>query len=450
MSIQLRLNLAIAILSAIGLFFMIAFILLDAKPRMDVENASTMLLTETLIRSSLSPLKESNDPKGGLVRLVRELRNLRHASVSLASENQDDSVRRENELERTWLSEWKGLPVAPLRIPVEVRGRLLDTIVITPRPDDEFSELLEAIFRIFQWGTIVSTVTLALTWFIVNRSLQPIHALRAAMHRMTSGEFDLRVPEVGPPEVKSICRNLNSLAAALQTAQLENQNLTANMIMIQDNERREIARELHDELGPYLFTMRTDASLLRRELDKPEIDRSRTQLLNAQMLSHIDLLQQTNRRVLERLTPAGLAELGLSGALRAMVDMWQRSNAAVDIHITIEGDIDGLDETRKLTIYRVVQEGLTNAFRHSAASHIAASVTLLAPLDAVAKIRRNAIRIEIRDDGRGRSITSADGFGIKAMRERVNAMSGSLEIQSPSNGGTALRVFMPATDGPTP
>lgn len=444
MSIQLRLNLAIALLSALGLVCMIVFILIDAKPRMDVENASTMLLTQTLIRSSLAPLKETSDPKQALARLVGELKNLRHASVSLASQKPEASNDDNNEIEKTWLSEWKGLPVTPLKIPVEVRGQLLDTIIVTPRPGDEFSELLEAIFRIFEWGTIISTIMLLLTWFIVNRSLRPVHALRDAMDRMSSGEFNLRVPEVGPPEIRSICGSLNLLASALQKARRDNQQLTSNMIMIQDQERRDIARELHDELGPYLFTMRTDASLLSREFEKHEIDLARAQRLNSQILGHVDLLQQTNRRVLERLTPPGLSELGLSGALRAMVDMWRRNRGAVDLEIAIEGDIDSLDDTTKLTIYRVVQEGLTNAFRHSGASRIGVTVALRPGVPALgSKERRDIVDILVEDNGNGRSDTAAPGFGLKAMRERVGALSGSLTINATPENGTKLQIVLP-------
>ncbi|MBN9248248.1 ATP-binding protein [Hyphomicrobium sp.] len=436
MSIQLRLNLAIALLSALGLFCMIAFILIDAKPRMDDENASTMLLTETLIRSSLLPLKDSQDPKAALLRLVGELKNLRHASVSLISQEGAERPADQDDIEQSWLLGYNGHSFVPVRIPVEGRGEIIDTILITPKPSDEFSELLEAIFRIFEWGVIISTVTLALTWLIIDRSLRPIHGLRDAMRRMADGEFNLRVPEAGPPEIKSICGSLNGLAAALQKARQDNQRLTGNMILIQDQERRDIARELHDELGPYLFSIRTDGMLLGRELEQAEPDFRRTQRLNSQILGHVDLLQQTNRRVLERLTPPGLSELGLSGALRAMAEMWQRNKNSVTLELAIDGPIDALDETTKLTVYRIVQEGLTNAFRHSGASIITVDVSLQ---------RDDAVEVSVRDNGRGRADSSAEGFGLKGMRERVNALSGLFSLTSTADGGTFLHIRLPAT-----
>lgn len=443
MSIQLRLNVAIALLSALGLFCMIALIMVDAKPRMTVENASTMLLTETLIRSSLAPLRESSDPKRGLEQLIDELKNLRHASVSLVSQQRQEDKNFDDKIETTWLSVWKGLPASPVKIPVIVRGQILDTIVITPRPGDEFSELLEAVFRIFEWSSIVSVIMLVLTWLIINRSLRPIHALGDAMHRMSNGEFKLRVPEAGPPEIRSICGSLNVLASALQKAQQDNQRLTSNMIMIQDEERRDIARELHDELGPYLFTMRTDASLMAREFEKRDADLARAQRLNAQILGHLDLLQQTNRRVLERLTPPGLSELGLTGALRAMADMWTRNKSNVELDVAIGSDIDGLDDTTKLTVYRVVQEGLTNAFRHSGASRIAVHV---ARRGNTRGGMRDIVDIIVRDNGSGRSDATSAGFGLKAMRERVGALSGSLTINASPQSGTELHIILPTNE----
>jgi two-component system sensor histidine kinase UhpB len=438
MSIQLRLNLAIALLSALGLFCMIAFILVDAKPRMEVENASTMLLTETLIRSSLLPLKDSPDPKAALMRLVNELKNLRHASVNLASRMPQGHAGKEgNDTETSWFSGERDMPLVPLRIPVEVRGEIVDTIVITPRPGDELAELWEAIARIFQWGVIVSAVTLVLTWYIINRSLRPIHALREAMGRMEAGDFDLRVRERGPPEIKSICGKLNGLAAALQKARQENQNLTTHMIMIQDQERRDIARELHDELGPYLFSMRTDGTLLGRELEKAIPDIPKSRLLNGQMIDQLDLLQQTNRRVLERLTPPGLSELGLTGALQAMIQMWRRNKSAVDLDLSLEGPLDNLDDTTKLTIYRIVQEGLTNAFRHSYANCITASVNLRSNTNPIVEVR-------VQDNGTGRAENAKEGFGLRAMRERVTALSGSFSISSDTKNGTKLHVKLPA------
>ena len=88
------------------------------------------------------------------------------------------------------------------------------------------------------------------------------------------------------------------------------------------------------------------------------------------MLEQINALQQFNRRVLERLRPVGLAELGLGEALGALVRLWSESHPGVVIETTISQSLGGTGETAELTIYRVVQEALTNVFRHARATHV--------------------------------------------------------------------------------
>jgi two-component system sensor histidine kinase UhpB len=124
-----------------------------------------------------------------------------------------------------------------------------------------------------------------------------------------------------------------------------------------------------------------------------------------------------------------------------MIEMWRRNKSSVTLELAIDGPIDTLDETTKLTVYRIVQEGLTNAFRHSGAAIIAVDVSLQ---------RDDAVKVSVRDNGRGRADSSAEGFGLKGMRERVNALSGSFALSSTADGGTFLQIRLPAaTTGPT-
>ena len=440
MSLKLRLNLAIAILSSLALLGMIAFIMVDAGPRMKAENDSIMRLTETLVRSSANSLRDSNDPRAALERLVASLRDLRHVTVSLASDVKDAAAPvPESEVNSWWAAE--EAEEKPVAIPVDLGSGDSSAIVITPRPDDELNELWDAVFRIFEWGVFTAIVSFAFTSFIIHRALQPVQELRSAMRLMEDGNYETRVEESGTPEIRSICSGLNRLSSALSRARQENQSLTSGMILIQDSERREIARELHDELGPYLFSIRTDGAMLSREIDKGVPDNGKAKTFIAAILRQSDLLQQTNRRVLERLTPAGLSELGLKGALEAMVQLWRRDRTGTDLDLSILGPVDNLDDTTKLTIYRIVQEGLTNAFRHSEATRIA--VEVFAPYkSAGSEGDANNILVSVLDNGKGRGETH-EGFGLKAMRERITALSGQIAISTSLDGGTALRASLP-------
>ena len=153
---------------------MIAFILVDAKPRMDVENASTMLLTETLIRSLSVAAQKFGRPKGGAATCRRRTQKS-SACLGVIGFTKCKPRRPPIRAPSNTLGfpDTKEVPLAPLRIPVEVRGDIIDTIVIMPKPSDEFSELLEAIFQIFQWGVIISTVTLPLDLVHYQSVFQP-------------------------------------------------------------------------------------------------------------------------------------------------------------------------------------------------------------------------------------------------------------------------------------
>src|SRR4029077_6478642 len=150
----------------------------------------------------------------------------------------------------------------------------------------------------------------------------PIQTLSEAMTKIEAGGYDTRVKPDGPPELTAICHKLNPLGATLGGAIDDKRRLAERVVSLQDVERKEIARELHDEFGPYLFALRAHASSLTRIADaaQPNLDAVRTR--GAAILEQVDSLQRSNRRVLEKLRPVGLTELGLRDALGALLRLW--------------------------------------------------------------------------------------------------------------------------------
>lgn len=456
MSIQLRLNILIGLLSVLGLAGMIAAMMLDAQPRTKAESQSVMQLTDAIVRGSLEPLSQAADPKRTLLDLVDRLQTLRHVNVSLASRTPEtpDPARRSGSSFRSPVHDNSVPPSSA--IPVLVNGQVFDTIIIAAQPADEIAELWDAARRIFEYGVVVCLALFVLTGVVINRALQPIEMLGGALNQLEAGDYAVAIPVTGPPEIRGICSGVNRLATHLNGSRQENRRLTSHMIHVQDSERREIARELHDELGPCLFSMRTAGSVLERELKKPAPDLSKALRLGREMGAQLDSLQQTNRRVLQRLTPAGLQELGLKGALIAIAAMWQREQPDVELHLDVGDAIDNLEPTTELTIYRIVQEGLTNAYRHSDATHIDVSVAMMpkaakthASPSAVSVSGTNVVNISVRDNGRGRKDNCVDGFGLTAMRERVGGLGGSIAIDAAQGGGTVIDAVLPATTKPS-
>jgi two-component system sensor histidine kinase UhpB len=203
--------------------------------------------------------------------------------------------------------------------------------------------------------------------------------------------------------------------------------LAETAVSLQDAERKEIARELHDEFGPYLFALRAHASSLMRTAASLEPNTDALRKHGDAILEQINALQQFNRRVLERLRPVGLAELGLNEAIGALLGLWSESHPDVAIDTMISDKLGETGETAQLTIYRIIQEALTNVFRHAGATHVEISVTP-APARQVA--------VSIRDNGAGLPIDHKQGLGMIGMRERVLALGGTMTVASTHQGVT--------------
>jgi two-component system sensor histidine kinase UhpB len=223
----------------------------------------------------------------------------------------------------------------------------------------------------------------------------------------------------------------------------EKRRLAETAVSLQDAERKEIARELHDEFGPYLFALRAHAISLMRTADTHEPNTDALRRHGDAVLEQINALQQFNRRVLERLRPVGLAELGLSEAIGALLRLWRESHPGVIIETTISRSLSATGETAALTIYRIIQEALTNVFRHARATHVEITVTPVPSRQAGnASVDTNAVAVSVRDNGAGLSADHKQGFGLIGMRERVLALGGTMTVAS-TNRGVTVEALVP-------
>jgi two-component system, NarL family, sensor histidine kinase UhpB len=216
--------------------------------------------------------------------------------------------------------------------------------------------------------------------------------------------------------------------------------LAERVVSLQDVERKEIARELHDEFGPYLFALRVHAGALTkiRDAGAPSMEAARRH--GSAILEQLNALQQSNRRVLEKLRPVGLTELGLREALGALLRLWGESHPEVVIETAISPSLGDTGEMADLTIYRTIQEALTNVFRHAGATCINVSVEPTELPSGLARSGRGGALVRVRDNGSGLKPDHKLGFGLTGMRERILALGGSLAIASEDSGVTVEAV----------
>ncbi|CCD96188.1 putative two-component sensor histidine kinase [Bradyrhizobium sp. ORS 375] len=440
-SLRRRINVLLALVLTLGLGINIGRLALEAAPRVLAEDQSVIRLTRAFIETIMDEVNDAPDPDARLNRIVSDLGQLRHVSVGRqGTPVQTPSSSGVGRAAPAWFIALVHPDKTSVSMPVIVAGRA-QTLVITSHPDDEIAEIWDGILTQLVVGSLVGLALFGITTLVVGRALAPLGDLSEAMSRIETGAYDTRVKPGGAPELAALCAKLNHLAGALGEAVEEKRRLAERTVSLQDLERKEIARELHDEFGPHLFALRAHASALMRLPDAATLDIAAMRRHGQAILDQVNAVQQFNRRILERLRPVGLAELGLRDALGALVRLWRESRPEVAIETTITDTVARSNETAELTIYRVVQESLTNVFRHAEAT--AVDVTIEPLQQTAGGQRRSYTRVCVRDDGRGLKAEHKLGFGLTGMRERLLALGGTLTVASTAAGVT-IEALVPA------
>jgi len=207
-------------------------------------------------------------------------------------------------------------------------------------------------------------------------------------------------------------------------------DLLQRLYTAKEDERLALARELHDEMGQTSTAIRTEVAVLQRiGRLHPEADESVKRI--AESAQH---LSQMTRQMLHRLRPPALDSMGLEQALMSLCDNWQQ-NAQTLCEFKVPTLPEGLNDYACVTVYRIVQEALTNVTRHAHAKHVRVQLTL----------DSQGLNLKIEDDGRGMADTQAvhPGFGLLGMQERVASVAGRISISSKLGQGVRLAIQIP-------
>jgi two-component system sensor histidine kinase UhpB len=439
LSLRARLNTILALVLMLGLAINIARLLLEAGPRVQAEDQSVVRLARGFIETLVAGLNETPDPDARLNRIIEDFNRLRH--VSITRENQAVEAKPASDGPPAWFVALVHPERTAVSVPVTINGKP-GSLVITSHPNDEMNEIWDGIATQVQVGSAIAVALLLIIMTVVSRALAPIQALTDAMTRIELGDYDTRVKPDGPPELAAIGNKLNHLAAALADAVEDKRRLAERVVSLQDVERKEIARELHDEFGPYLFALRAHISSLVRIAESPEPDVASLRKHGSAIWEQVNALQQFNRRVLEKLRPVGLAELGLREALSALLRMWREAHPEVVIETAISPSLGEPGETADLTIYRIIQEALTNVFRHADATRIDVTIEPARQPSGITRSRRESVLVRVCDNGSGLLRDHKLGHGLVGMRERVMALGGTVTVAS-TDGGVTVEAIVP-------
>lgn len=214
----------------------------------------------------------------------------------------------------------------------------------------------------------------------------------------------------------------------------ENRQLTHLIQRHIEDERRSLARELHDELGQYVTAIKTFAVGITNKTQEKMPDVAS----NAQtIVSAANHIYDGMHNIIRQLRPGSLDNLGLSATLRDMIANYQQQHPDLKMKLTTKGDINGFGETININIYRVIQEAVNNALKHSNASLI--DIKLEAN-------KSGGLQLVIKDNGGGMDFCKVDHskhFGLLGMRERAQALQGTFNVDSEVEKGTTIRINIP-------
>lgn len=259
------------------------------------------------------------------------------------------------------------------------------------------------------------------------RILQVVAKLSARLSPMREPELHMYVADI-----TDVTLMQTELASALE----ENRRLSQRSMQVQEEERRNLARELHDELGQSLNAIKVDAVTIRdRSENAAEVQRSAKAIIEVS-----GQVYDVVRSLLQRLRPVALDELGLRSAVEYGIEQWRRRHTSVRCNFSTQGDLDGLSEEVNITLYRLAQECLTNVAKHAQATSVAISLVRAAG----GEHNGGEVRFSFEDNGRGFDPGQRrQGLGLVGLRERVEALTGTFDLQSAPGQGTRVRASIP-------
>ena len=249
---------------------------------------------------------------------------------------------------------------------------------------------------------------------------------------MSDGGYGARLDTKGPPEFAALARGFNHMAARLETYSDSNQRLQRQILSIQEEERAGIARDLHDEVGPYLFAIQVDANAVAKSAD-PDVRALGGAIRQAAL--HI---QQHVKEILRQLRPVGSLDFGLEAAIADLVAFWSRRHPAIRFERAIASDPQ-LDRAGEDAAYRIVQESLSNAMRHGRAAgdpHHGRG-------GGGSRCRFASRMTAAACNGPVPAGMSLGRMGLTGMEERLRALGGRLMIEETQELGVRVRAFIP-------
>jgi two-component system, NarL family, sensor histidine kinase UhpB len=458
--VRTQLLVAVGVINLLAAIIAGAVSILNTRTATRVEIEASLEVAQRFVAATMKDLAAQGRLGELNQQLPLQLKHLRHVRImfmdpigqlTVVSPQPSEVAGAEQSQAPTWFARL----VRPQLVGRAVRIVAIDhstPVVIVGEPADEIAEAWHDFSSLAIVWLVLNALTLGVLYVVLGRVLDPLAHLSKGMLSLEDGHYATRLDLPKVKELAVITERFNTLAGALDTARDENSRLYRQLITVQEEERRQIANELHDEAGPCLFGITANASSIQNFADQLPDERQAELITRrvGEILSITERLKLLNRALLKKLRPGPLGRVKLTELLDELVAGFQRRHPDTHISIAFGKLADSYGEAIDLTLYRCIQEGITNAIRHGKAGSLA--IDLLeesVTRKGGGKRSRGRINLSLSDDGKGIAPATPKGFGLTTMTERVRSLGGTCVIESAPAKGTIIHVEIPIERGST-
>jgi signal transduction histidine kinase len=324
-------------------------------------------------------------------------------------------------------------PGEPVSRPLLIGGEARGLAIATFDPATQIGQSWREASRLLSITALALAGLCLAVYAALARALRPTHIIHAGLRQLAANDLSARLPSFDLAELSAISDVFNTLAQKLQAALAERNALTRKLIEVQDDERRHLARELHDEFGQSLTAIAAQAAAAAHTAERecpPLLEECRgISRTTAGMM-------ETLRGALVRLRPPDIEELGLALSLESLVASWNGfEKGRTRFDIAIVGDVDDLPPGVCASLYRIAQEAITNAAKHAQARCVRLRLEA-GPADTV-------LSVENDGEATGGDLAPRPGMGLLGMQERVISLGGTLRFERRAAGGARLVATIP-------
>jgi two-component system sensor histidine kinase UhpB len=426
----------------------IAVIVLNARTATQVEMAASLEIAESFVREQVTRIERDVGRLRSVVDLDVELAGIRHVRISVLGRDggvvtsKAAETAADGEQAPAWFTALIAGATPRREIAVTIAGERAGTVVVHGEPSDEIAEVWSDLTNLGALFVILNVLALSAFAVALRRLLAPLGDLASGLSELERRGPERRLTIPAAPELAALAQRFNALAAGLSAERATNARLSLRMVTLQDEERRQIANDLHDELGPCLFGLRANLCVLEGDIASVA-DRLRpgAQERFASVIEISERLQTVNSRLLRSLRPIALGEAPLAEVVGGLIADFVRHHPDRMFDLAAEEIAEGYGPVVDLTVYRCVQEGVTNALRHANCSRVTVALA-----ERRGPEGGGELAIQVRDDGEGVPETVPVGFGLQGLGERLEALGGGFALRTVANGA-ALDVVIPLRPG---